>query len=253
MNRKTAEHLLLAGVVAGGIILIVNRAHPAALKAKMPSAAVPAPPKSAPVITSPTPVPPLPTVPPKTAPVQSTRARLVDLVAKAIYKEVPARRLSPVASRTLAVNLVGVCLEHNYPLDLAFGHAFAESSLQLTVRNPSSGALGPLQVTPIAAKQVGVAWPTSSSLSQLEAGVKYMKWLRSAYPECGSSVRVTLQHYGMGRGNWLKYRAGQLTCTSSLSVVRAELGCPGNRPYSSTVIAIAKRHPELHTTSWWGS
>lgn len=178
---------------------------------------------------------------------------LVDRCEAAILREVPARRLSPVATRTLAIQLVTVCAEEGYPLDLAFGHAYAESSLQLTAVNPSSKATGPLQVTPIAAQQVGAAWPMTTPAAQIRAGLRYMKWLRSAYPACRSSVRETLRHYGMGPGNWEKYKRGELTCSTPLSVARAELGCPGARPYSATVLAIAQRYPELKTTAWWGS
>ncbi|WP_157445289.1 hypothetical protein [Deinococcus actinosclerus] len=182
-----------------------------------------------------------------------TRAQLIDRCVAAIYKEVPARRLSPIATRDLATALVAVCAEESYPLDLAFSHAYAESALDVNALNRSSGAAGPLQVTAVAARQVGVAWPLTTAAAKVRAGVRYMKWLRSAYAECTGSVRTTLRHYGMGRGNWLRFNRGELTCSTTVSVARAELGCPGNRPYSATIIAIAQRHPELRTTSWWGS
>lgn len=211
--------------------------------------------RSAQVATTPQPAgPAVPSTSTPTVPRPSgSTPSLIDRCEAAILREVPARRLSPVATRTLAIQLVTVCAEEEYPLDLAFGHAYAESSLQLTAVNPSSKATGPLQVTPIAAQQVGAAWPMTTPAAQIRAGLRYMKWLRSAYPACRSSVRETLRHYGMGPGNWEKYKRGELTCSTPLSVARAELGCPGVRPYSATVLAIAQRHPELKTTAWWGS
>lgn len=251
MNRDGAKALLIVGGVGAGLVLLT---HHAATPKKV------APTPSTPPVTVPLPTVPTPTPVPVTAPKTPTpvvtpiRSTLIDLVERAIWKEVPIRRVeSPVATRTLAVNLVGVCQELRYPLDLALGHALVESDLRLLARNRSSGAIGPLQVTAVAAQQVGVAWPIESPVTQLEAGVRYMLWLRSTYPECAASVRETLRHYGMGRGNWQKYKRGELTCSSPLSVVRAELGCPGTRPYSATAITVARRHPELHTVTWWGS
>ena len=187
------------------------------------------------------------------APSTPTRTQLIDRCVSAIYKEVPARHLSPNATRDLATALVTVCAEESYPLDLAFGHAYAESALDVNALNRSSGASGPLQVTAVAAQQVGVAWPLTTAAAKVRAGIRYMKWLRHTYPECEVSVRTTLRHYGMGRGNWLKFSRGELTCRTTLSVARAELGCPGVRPYTSTIIGIAQRHPELRTTHWWGN
>ncbi|THF88456.1 lytic transglycosylase domain-containing protein [Deinococcus sp. KSM4-11] len=254
MTRDGAKTVLLVGLVGAGLVLLTNRAAAARKVATSGGSTVPV----TPPVTVPTPIPtPTPAPKPPTSPappaVKPGHSALVDLVQQAIYKELPQRRLSPLATRELAVNLVGVCERQAYPLDLAFGHAYAESNLQLLAHNSSSGATGPLQVTAIAAQEVGTPWPIESHVIQLEAGVRYMKYLRAKFPECAGSVRETLRTYGMGRGNWLKYKAGELGCDSSVSVVRAELGCTGNRPYSATVIAMAQRHPELKTTAWWGS
>ncbi|MVN89361.1 hypothetical protein GO986_21740 [Deinococcus sp. HMF7620] len=244
LSAASQKKLMLGIVAAGAVAVLASRAvRPAAVPMRSSPAL--------PVVT----LPAGPTTPtrPTPAPAGPTRAQLIDRCEQAILKEVPLRRLSPVATRTLALQLVTVCEEEGYPLDLAFGHAYAESALDLNAVNRSSGAAGPLQVTKIAADQVGAAWPLTTPAAKVRAGIRYMKWARSAYPECAASVRETLRHYGMGRGNWLNYRRGELTCATSLSVTRAELGCPGTRPYSATVIAIAQRHPELRTTSWWGS
>jgi len=237
--NATGKALLIGGVALTGVALATRAVVKPPYVPVSPSPTVPAPGGN-----SPAPVP---------APTSSTRAQLIDRCVAAIYKEVPARRLSPIATRDLATALVTVCAEESYPLDLAFGHAYAESALDVNALNRSSGASGPLQVTAVAAREVGVAWPLSTAAAKVRAGVRYMKWLRSAYPECTGSVRVTLRHYGMGRGNWLKFNRGELTCSTAVSVARAELGCAGVRPYTSTIIAIAQRHPELRTTSWWGS
>jgi hypothetical protein len=101
---------------------------------------------------------------------------------------------------------------------------------------------------------VRVEYPPRATEDQLGAGIAYMKWLRSAYPECATSVQDTLRHYGMGRGGFLKWRDNRCQtapCSASMSVWRAECGC--GRPYSSLVVAAARRHPELHTVKWWGS
>lgn len=250
---KRQHQVLLVGGAVMAVLILSNRVT---TRKRAAAAPAPTPDTSGPIIPIYAPAPPAAPAP---APVKTARARLIDVTEQAIYKEVPARRLSPLATRTLAVNLVSMCADQNYPLDLAFGHVLAESDCQLLAQNSSSGAVGPLQVTSIAAKQVGVPWPIQAPPTQLEAGLKYMKWLRSAYPECAASVRVTLQHYGMGRGNWLKYRAqgcGPTACSSPISVIRAECGCNprhGISGYSNLVITMARRHPELHTTSWWGS
>lgn len=242
----------MALVIGGaGIALVLATSKAAAPRkvATLPTSPLPPSPTS-PVTGAPTPAPGKPGTP--LAP--TSRDRLVDLVEAAIYRDVPARRLSPASSRTLALNLVDVCARLDYPLDLAFGHCRAESDLRLNAQNGSSGATGPLQVTRIAAQQVGVGWPISSSAVQLEVGIKYMLWLRRTYPECAASVRTTLRHYGMGRGNWLKYQANGCAgaCTSPISVLRAECGCT-NRPYSALAIGAAQKHPELRTVPWWGS
>ena len=246
MSKDGAQAALLIGGVGAGLVLLTNRA--ATPKKVAPTPNIP------PIMVPTVPTPTAPSVPvPSTPPVTTARARLIDQCEAAIYAEIPARRLSPQASRTLAVNLVTVCEQLHYPLDLAFGHARAESDLQLLARNASSGAVGPLQVTSVAAQQVGIRWPVESPPQQLEAGLRYMLWLRRAFPECSSSVKTTLQHYGMGRGNWLKYRANGCAgaCSSKVSVLRAECGC-GNRPYSDLVITTAKKYPQLHTIAWWG-
>lgn len=246
LSRSGAQAALLIGGVGAGLVLLTNRATAPKKVAPTPST----PPATVPTPTLPAPTPTSPSVPT----VSTSRSRLIDQCEAAIYAEIPVRRLSPQASRTLAVNLVVVCEGLNYPLDLAFGHARAESDLQLLARNASSGAVGPLQVTSVAAQQVGIRWPVESPPQQLEVGLRYMLWLRRAFPECGSSVKTTLQHYGMGRGNWLKYRANGCAgaCSSNVSVLRAECGC-GKRPYSALVIATARKYPQLHTVPWWGN
>ena len=239
LTPKQGRLLLIGGVALTGAALAtrtVGTPH------RAPVATLPTVPSPAPGGSTPAPAPSTP-----------TRAQLISRCVAAIYKEVPARRLSPNATRDLATALVTVCAEESYPLDLAFAHAYAESALDVNAVNRNSGASGPLQVTAVAAQQVGVAWPLTTAAATVRAGVRYMKWLRSAYAECAGSVRTSLRHYGMGRGNWLKFSRGELSCSTTVSVARAELGCPGNRPYSATIIAIAQRHPELRTTSWWGS
>ncbi len=245
MSNKDSKNGLVIAVVAIGLAFAGSKAVAVPKKAISGSAPAPVPViASVPTVTIPVPSKPV---------VVSSDSRLVDLCEQAIYKEVPARRLSPTATRTLAVNLVSVCKQENYPLDLAFGHAYVESNLELRAKNKSSGAIGPLQVTSVVAEQFGAHWPIESPVLQLELGIKYMQWLRRTYPDAAKSVRDCLRMYGMGPGNYQKFKSGQLSCSTRISVARAELGCTGNRPYTATAISIAKRHPELRTVAWWGS
>jgi hypothetical protein len=247
-----ARLIAAGGVAVVGLYLLARKPAPVGGQAGgSASTSLLTPPKVAQPTTTTTPKP----APVAAVPTNSTRATLIARVEAAIKKEVPARPNTETAAsiHALAVYLVEVCAAENYPLDLAFGHAYAESSLALYARNPSSGASGPLQVTPIAVQDIGAAWPPSPENS-VRGGVRYMKLLRSRHAECRASVKVTLQHYGMGRGNWLKFHAGGCgpsPCTNNLSVWQAECGC--GRAYSALIIAVAKRHPELKTVGWWGS
>lgn len=258
MDRADQQKLLLLGVACGALIVLTTNKVSRSKAQKVATSGTTIPIYTPPA-TSPKPSPaPTPTPkPPATSssPATKTKAQLVELTIKAIYAEIPLRRWSPRATRTLAEAMVQQCAEQSYPLDLAFGHIYTESSCQIDAYNRSSGAHGPMQVTPIAAKQVGVAYPFGAATG-VKAGILYMKWLRSTYPECSGSVKTCLQHYGMGRGNWLDYKrngCGAKPCSSSKSVVRAECGCATTRQYSALIVTMAKRHPELKTVSWWGS
>lgn len=244
--QKDRLRLALAGggLVIGAAYLLTRPARAGAASPASPiSASPPGPPAvtTAPISAIPAPKPSIP---------------LVDRVEAAIKQEVPVgpKSETPASIRALATHLVTICQEQQYPLDLAFGHCFVESALALNAYNPSSGARGPLQVTEIACRDIGVAWPIPlGQAATLRAGIRYMKLLRSRHPECAASVKVTLQHYGLGRGNWIKLSqngCGPNPCTNRVSVWREECGC--GRGYSTRAIAIAKRHPELKTVAWWG-
>ena len=255
MDKADRQKLLWLTVACGALVVLSTTAVSAK---KVATPWKPPLPPSGGGTTSPAPAPapkPTPAPVPSTPGTPSSEVLTKRLVA-AIYRQYPARLLSPQATRELATAVVAVCLAENYPLDLAFGQMCMESKCLLNAYNPSSRATGPFQVTPVAAAQVNVAWPLTTATQKVRAGVRYMKWLRSTYSECGASVKTTLQHYGMGRGNWLKYRATACTnaCKSSISVIKAECGCGhyGAGGYSLGAMNMAKLHPELKTVSWWG-
>jgi len=247
VTTSTTNRVLLLLALAGGVYVLNTRV----ISVKKASSTPPATGTATPPSSLPKPTPVQPPAPASVVP--WNRDALVKACLAAIYREVPQRRLSPAASSTLAVNMVTVAHEEGYPLDLLLGQALCESDLQLLpTRNKGSGAMGPMQVTAIACAQVGMSYPIESPPEQLRAGIRYMKWLRGAYAQCRTSPAVTMQHYGMGRGTWLKFAdvgCSGKPCTNASSVWREECGC--GRGYSKRAMAAAARHPELHTAVWW--
>ncbi|GEM45298.1 lytic transglycosylase domain-containing protein [Deinococcus cellulosilyticus] len=167
----------------------------------------------------------------------------------AIWKEIPF--VGPSYMWKLAQDFLKVCKEENYPLDLAIGHAWAESSCRPAMTMNSAGAIGPLQVTRVAAEQVGEFWPPISAQSAIRIGIKYMKWIRRTYPEARRSVVDCLRIYGMGYGGFQK--AMKLGCPGkaqeTYSVWQSECGHKAY-VYTQRVLEVARNCPELHTVRW---
>lgn len=177
------------------------------------------------------------------------RFKLVDATDAALKKE--GFKQTAFERRQLATSMVAAAHEENYPLDFLLGHVFAEhASTDLTPN--SAGAVGPLQMTEIACKDVGVYYPPMSLDQALKAGIRYMKKIRRTYPAAKVSLRNTLRIYGMGPTGfqaYLTYGCGYVCGSYKLSVWASECGCKAY-VYTDRVLTIARRHPELHTVRW---
>ncbi|WP_034343041.1 hypothetical protein [Deinococcus misasensis] len=177
------------------------------------------------------------------------REKLVDATDAALKKE--GFQQSALERRKLAVAMAVVAEQENYPLDFLLGHIFAEHPSTDLTRN-SAGAVGPLQMTEIACKDVGVYYPPMSLDQALKAGIRYMKKIRRTYPAAKVSLRNTLRIYGMGPKGfeaYLTYECGYTCGGYPLSVWASECGCKAY-VYTDRVLTIARRHPELHTVKW---
>lgn len=161
------------------------------------------------------------------------------------------REFSPSLMWKLAQDFLVVCREEKYPLDLAIGHAYAESNCTPAMKRNSAGAIGPLQVTEAAARQVGENWPPFSPQAAIRIGVKYMKWIRRTYPEARSSIVNCLRIYGMGYGGFQE--AMKQGCPGKqyerFSVWQSECGRKAY-VYTQRALEVAKNCTELHTVRW---
>lgn len=160
-----------------------------------------------------------------------------------------AKQVSPQVQFDVARALVIECKREKFPLDLAVGHAFAESGCRPAMTANSAGAVGPLQVTPAAAQQLGLPWPPVNPQEAIRIGLKYMKWIRRTYAP--KSIVDCLRIYGMGYGGY--QRALEQGCPGpaleTYSVWKSECGHK-DYIYTQRVLKVAKSCPELHTVAW---
>lgn len=180
-----------------------------------------------------------------------TGLNLSNLKSVQDWKNQLAKFVSPNMQYKMALAFIAQCEKERYPLDLAIGHAFAESGCRPAMTPNSAGAVGPLQVTPIAAQQVGEHWPPLSYEDAIRIGLKYMKWIRRTYPEAQKSVVECLRIYGMGYGGY--QQAMKQGCPGKayerFSVWQSECGRK-SYIYTKRVMQVAKNCPELHTMAW---
>ncbi|WP_034343151.1 lytic transglycosylase domain-containing protein [Deinococcus misasensis] len=168
------------------------------------------------------------------------------------WMDVVAKETSGALMYKLALAFIAQCEKEKFPLDLAIGHAFAESGCRPAMTPNGAGAVGPLQVTAVAAQQVGEHWPPLSYEDAIRIGLKYMKYIRRSFPEARKSVVDCLRIYGMGYGGF--QQALQLGCPGpqfeTYSVWKAECGHK-SYVYTKRVLEVAKRLPlDLHTVAW---
>lgn len=160
----------------------------------------------------------------------------------------------PAECGRFAAALVMAADLERYPLDLLVGHAWAEGALKpYMVPTKGSGAYGPVQVTAITCKDVGMSYPPADVLTACRVGIRYMRKMRAyGAPNLNGALRM----YGLGPGGYRDFVregcSGQ-PCSRPQSVWRHECGCSGDsNRYTYKVANMAKKAAAagLHTRRW---